>query len=386
MGDFKNETQTKSLLNVQLNAGQVNDQARTVKDIVGKAVNQATEEERARAERLAALEALRITTQTEITSEEYALTVDGVGIFALRDLHAIKGKQKSGKSSVLKVMMAALLSGQQFRIRRTMEEPVVLFLDTEQKAEDVKLVIDSLKQMTQVGDEYIDRHLFLYNLRRLSYETLLEDTRLLIDRHRPQVVFIDGVVDYVSSFNDEVLSRGLIQHLLTLCDEFNCAIVNALHENKAQDDDNMRGHLGSVLGQKAANILRCQKKNGIIMVSCPDSRHETMPQWNITYDPEGRIVDADEVCRLKQEEKTMSRIEQNLEHHRQMEQQRVEAIRLILREAGGYATRKVLKQRLMERLNLGKSSVQRLIKDYLGKYINETNGCICMSSDGDLFA
>lgn len=352
----------KETENVQRNAGQVNSQAlKAVADIVGEAVNQATEEERARAERLAALEALRITTQTEVTPEEYALTVDGVGIFALRDLHAIKGKQKSGKSSVLKVMMAALLSGQQFRIRRTMEEPVVLFLDTEQKAEDVKLVIDSLKQMTQVGDEYIDRHLFLYNLRRLSYETLLEDTRLLIDRHRPQVVFIDGLVDYVSSFNDEVLSRRLIQHLLTLCDEFNCAIVNALHENKAQDDDNMRGHLGSVLGQKAANILRCQKKKGIITVSCPDSRHETMPQWNIMYDQEGHILDADlmhqqEVQAVRKQKAEQRQTERNL-----VIQQRLETALSVIREHSGCLLRNELSSTLMGRLGLSRPVVSKFI-------------------------
>lgn len=364
----------------------IENQARTVEDIVSEAVNQPTEAELAKAERLAALSSLRITTSTEIEPEQCALSVDDVGIFALRDIHAIKGKQKSGKSSVMKVLMSALLCGGMFRIRRMIDEPVVLFLDTEQKAEDVKLVISKLKEMTECNDGYIDSHLFLYNLRRLSYDTLLQDTRLLIEKHRPKVVFIDGLVDYVASFNDEVLSRELIQELLKLCDEFNCAIVNALHENKSSDDENMRGHLGTVLGQKAANVLQCQKsKGGLITVSCPDSRHETMPAWSIRYDETGIIVDAEEWVRQEQEQKQKSRLEMNLERQRKVEEERVATIRRIIQNAGGCTSRKELKLRLMENLKVGESTAQRIIKDFLGIHINMVNGYIRLKDDADLF-
>lgn len=358
-----------------------------VGDIVAQAVARPTEAEQEREERLTLLQSMRISTSTEVVPEVYSLTVDGVGIFALRDIHGLKGKQKSGKSAVLKVSAAALLAGKQFRMKSELEEPVVLFIDTEQQTADVRLVIDELKRMTGLDDEYIDQHLLLYTLRRRSYDTLMDDTRLLIDEHRPQVVFIDGLVDYVSSFNDEVLSRKLIKELLLLCEEYGCAIVNVLHENKAADDLNMRGHLGTVLAQKAGTVLQCKKeKSGIINITCPDSRHGRMPAWNIAFDNEGHLVDADEQFRQEQEMKSMSLIERNLARHRKLEEERVEAIQDILRAAGGYATRKELKLRLMERLKLGESTVQRFIKEYLGKYINETNGHIHLIDDSDLFA
>ena len=72
--------------------GQVNNQAKTVADIVGEAVNQPTEEEQAKAERLDFLDGLRITTQTEVPPEQPVLSLDGVGFFALGDIHALKGK------------------------------------------------------------------------------------------------------------------------------------------------------------------------------------------------------------------------------------------------------------------------------------------------------
>ena len=100
------------------NAGHVDNQAReTVQDIVDEAVNQPTEEEHRKEELRQILRETRIRTVTEVPPEEYALEVDEKGIFALRDIHAIKAKQKAGKTTALKVMIAALLVGVMFRVK-----------------------------------------------------------------------------------------------------------------------------------------------------------------------------------------------------------------------------------------------------------------------------
>ena len=342
--------------------GQVSSQAQTVLDIVSEAVNQPTAEEQKREERLALLEASRITTATEVEPEAYALTVDGVGFFALSDIHAVKGKQKSGKSAVFKVCAAALMSGQQFRVKSELEEPVVLFLDTEQQKADVKLIVDEVKQMSQCSDEYLNSHLRLYTLRRLSYDTLLDDTRLLIEEYHPQVVFIDGLVDYISSFNDEVISRRLIHDLLLLCEEHECAIVNVLHENKSSEDENMRGHLGTVLSQKAGTVLQCRKvKSGIINVSCPDARHGTMPAWNISFDGDGHLVDADaehqqEVRAAKEKRDAQRQAERGL-----IVQHRLDTALGIIRMHNGSIPRNELTAKLVERIGIQRAAVSKFI-------------------------
>lgn len=326
---------------------------------------------------MALLEQMRITSQTEVEPEAYCLTVDGKGFFALSDIHALKGKQKSGKSAVLKVCAAALLGGQQFRVKSELEQPVILFLDTEQQAADVKLIVDEVKCMTQCTDEYIDSHLFLYTLRRLNYETLISDTRLLIEQHHPQVVFIDGLVDYVSSFNDEVLSRQIIHDLLLLCEEHRCAIVNVLHENKASDDENMRGHLGTVLAQKAGSVLQCYKsKQGIIGVTCPDSRHGAMPDWHIQFDDEGHICSADERWLEEQQKRSQDQTERNQAKRQERDRQRLDTALSIIRENDGHVARKTLKETLMQRLNVGDSTAQKIIKENVGCRLSEVNGQI----------
>lgn len=359
-------------------SGQVNSQVQAVQGIVGEAVNQKTEQE----ERLELLQGFRVTTQTEVEPEAYTLSVDGVGFFARCDVHAVKGKQKSGKSAVLKVCAAALLRGQQFRVKSEEEEPVVLHIDTEQQAADVKLVIDEVKQMTGLDDAYIDQHLHLFTLRRRSYDTLLEDLRLLIESLHPQVVFLDGVVDFIQSFNDEVLSRQLIRDLQMICEEHGCAIVCVLHENKATDDENMRGHLGTVLSQKAGSVLQCKKlKGGIINVSCPDARHGTMPAWNISFDREGHLIDADAMHREEQKAAREQKAAKKKAAKELELQTRLDLFTRAIEFNGGSMLRGELTMKMAEKMGRDRTTVGRYLKELIeaGKLF-ENNKVITTSS------
>ena len=353
-----------------------------VSDIVTETNAMPSDEEVLKMERLEVLRGLRITSATEIEPEQYSLTVDGVGIFALSDIHGLKGKQKSGKSAVLKVCTAALICGQTMRVKSELQEPVVLFLDTEQQAADVKLVLDEVKVLSGVESDYIDRHLFLYTLRRMHYDTLLNDTRLLIRHHKPQVVFVDGLVDYVASFNDEVMSRQLIHDLLLLCEENHCAIVCVLHENKATEDMNMRGHLGTVLSQKAGTVLQCQKQGSLINVTCPDTRHGQMPQWSITFTEGGHIMGADDM----REEKKRQRLNQaNMKRQEktiQGDKERLSMTLNIIENNNGYIKRNELMKLLTTQLHQKRSTLYRFLqKQIKDKTLFENDDFIAASQD-----
>lgn len=376
--------QEKETANVQpQTAGQVNSQAQeTVQSIVDEAVNQPTDEEQKQAERLSFLESLRITTATEVPAEEPALSVDGIGFFALNDIHGVKAKQKQGKTTMLKICLAALLKGQMFRVKSELQEPLVLWLDTEQKAADVKLVIDDVKQLTGLDDAYIDSHLMLFPLRKMNYETLLGDTQLLITHYEPQVVIIDGVVDFVASFNDEVMSRQLIHDLLVLCEEQHCAIVNVLHENKSADDKNMRGHLGTVLSQAAGTVLECNKsRQGIITVSCSDPRHGSTPPWSFRFDEDGNIVDADAERKAAETDRHEKRNQQQEEERKRKHDERLNIVLTTIRDHGGSMERKQLTEVLMEKAGVSHSTASNFIKQEIGSTLYDVNGRIQASPE-----
>ena len=362
MAKANNSKETENVQQPEQLTGQVNNQAQTVADIVGEAVNQPTAEEQKHTERMTLLDGLRIMTQTEVPAEEPALSVDGVGFFALDDIHAVKAKQKQGKTTSLKICLSALLKGQMFRVKSELTEPVVLWLDTEQKAADVKLIINDVKQMTGLDDDYIDNHLYLYPLRKMNYETLLDDTRLLINAHQPKVVIIDGVVDYVASFNDEMTSRQLIHDLLVLCEEQHCAIVNVLHENKAADDSNMRGHLGTVLSQAAGTVLQCNKsRSGIITVSCSDPRHGSTPPWSFRFDDEGNIIDADAMRQEEQQKARELRQQKMQAEKEQAEKERLDTAVEIINSHGGSIKRNALTELLETKLNVKRPTVSKFL-------------------------
>jgi hypothetical protein len=383
-----NEQHANSLHNVQQqNAdGQVNNQVvnsgEIVNNIVDEAVRQPSNDELQREQRRRELAALRISSCTVVEPEVPTLTVDGVGLFALSDIHALKGKQKCGKTTALKVCLAAWLKGQQFRVASGLKEPRVLYLDTEQKETDVKKIIEDVKKMTGLSNEYIDGHLMLIPLRRRDQDQLLVDLHQLVDDYHPQVVVIDGIVEFVASFNDEALAKQLIHDLLVLSEERRLAIVCVLHTNKADEDHNMRGHLGTMLAQKAGTVLECRKQDCVITVTCTDARHQEMPQWSIMFGDGGTIVDADEQRRLALEQHRISIQERRKEAQAERQQERLDYALMVIRNHGGCIKRSEQTDILIKKFELKRSSVANFITDWLrdGSIVS-VNGIIHASDE-----
>lgn len=166
---MKKELENESV-NVQQHAGQVN-------NLVDADLRRPAQMDEDRRQRLEKLDALRLTTATEVAPEVSSLSVDGIGFFALDDVHAIKAKAKQGKTTMLKVCLSAWLRGSQFRVKSELEEPRILWLDTEQKQSDVKLIISDVLSMAGVDADYMDRHLFLYGLRKRNFDELMDGHR-----------------------------------------------------------------------------------------------------------------------------------------------------------------------------------------------------------------
>lgn len=381
-----NANETKNVQ--QQTAGQVNNRVQSVNTfksaevIINEAVNMPTAEEQFRQERRTALQAMRIKSDTEVRPEEPTLSVDDVGFFARADIHAIKGKQKCGKTSALKVCVAAWMKGQQFRVKSEIEAPKVLYLDTEQKQTDVKLIVTDVIDMTSMNAAYVDNHLMVYALRKRDFKQLLDDLRLLIEDEQPDVVIIDGIVEFVASFNDESLAKQLIHELLCISEERNCAMVCVLHTNKADEDHNMRGHLGTMLAQKAGTVLECKKQGGIIVVSCSDARHAEMPDWSLMFDEDGHIIDADERMQQVREQHKAELAQRRQEANEQKVKERTEQALAIIRDNGGYISRKELIAEMEKRTKLDRTTISKFLSQQIkNRVIFENNKNITASEE-----
>lgn len=343
-------------------------------------------EEQAKVERMKTLSQLRVTTKSEYPEEEPAIMIDGIGAFALGDIHAVKAKQKSGKTSSLVVIASAILNKMCFRIEGCLAEPTIVWMDTEQKAADVKLIINHMKDLTGLDDDYIDKHLFLYSLRTMSYDTMLNDLKLILDAHLPQVAILDGIVDFIGDFNDLTTSKKLVDELLILSTEYNASIINVLHTNKANEDHNMRGHLGTMIAQKSGTVLECTKDKSIITVKCADSRHAPLPEWSIKYGENAKIVCADEDMKEKAEKKETERAEKLRKAQEETFKKRSETVFYILQLRKGIVKRSELTHLVAEKLSLSESTIKGVIRTMLNQdLIYEVGSNIQLNAQTELF-
>jgi hypothetical protein len=72
---------------------------------------------------------------------------------------------------------------------------------------------------------------------------------------------LDGIRDLVADINDGVVAQDTIERLMRLASDNHCAIVCVLHQNKSQEDRNLRGWIGTELKNKAFEVYECAKSS-----------------------------------------------------------------------------------------------------------------------------
>lgn len=315
--------------------------------------------------------AYRMSVHDEIPPEHCVLSVNGVPFFAKGDIHGIKAKQKQGKTTAISLMAAAMLGCDRFAPKAILptdeqgeRRPMkVIFFDTEQKKQDTKLFYERVLELAEMPkDEDSYDRLQVYPLRQLDTDALLPTIETIIRHECPDVAFIDGVVDLMGDFNDLETSKELIRKLLQLATECDCAIVNVLHTNKDKDDNNMRGHLGTILAQKAGNVLECTKKGGVFTVSSADSRHQEVPSWSFMFADDSSIVDGAEALRQMEAQAQQDKKEKQEDEKIRRDAARRETVFSIINQHHGRVARSTLLTELGNRLSLGDSMCKNIIK------------------------
>lgn len=230
--------------------------------------------------------------------EVHLLKLNDVSFFAKGDLVAIKSKQKQGKTHAIVTMLATLLGSECFRIRALQQQVKIVYIDTEQKELDTDAIYRKVMRLSALPEK--DRYdIFqVYTMREeVDPEKMMADIELIIEEEKPDAVFIDGVVDLIGDFNDVSTSRQLVRSLMSLATVNQCAIAVVLHTNKAQEDHNMRGHLGTMLSQKCQHVFETTKSDSnIVTVKCCDYRHAPLDTWSFTWDADGELISADEAA------------------------------------------------------------------------------------------
>ena len=233
-------------------------------------------EETALSPKMLLLEQLRITPEKQLKPMEFLFHLYGKPCFPRRELVAITGKAKSGKTFVTSMLMACCQSRDVLAFQRIGDEPFrVLWYDTEQSDESTQDILKNrimtlIKTTTDLTDStdnnscnscnsLFEKNIDVFNVRGVAWKERRDLLREAVTRCKPDLVIVDGIRDLVNDINDGVLAQEVMEELMHLATERNCCIVCVLHQNKSGEDHNLRGWIGTELMNKAFEVYSCEK-------------------------------------------------------------------------------------------------------------------------------
>ena len=245
----------------------------------------------------------------------HMLEFNGVPFSKVGGLAAISGQKKNGKSFVLTQLMAAILGNGSERTRqylpglavpeRTIEYlryirqddnylPKVLYIDTEMEKLSSAKVMRRVHWLCGWDLKVPDNRFAVLWLKNMppdeikrAYQKRYDLIRMAIEAIEPDVVFIDGIRDLLSSINDEEQGTKILGELGSWAEDRQMSIWNALHQNPSRknddDDAKMRGWIGTELGNKVSDTLvsiKSKTANGVTFtVKQQDARDKDLDDW-----------------------------------------------------------------------------------------------------------
>ena len=214
-------------------------------------------EETALSPQMLLLEQLRITPEKELPKMEFLFQLYDKPCFPRRELVAITGKAKSGKTFVTSMLMACCQSRDVLAFQRIGDDPLrLLWYDTEQSDESTQDILRNRVMRMVDGD----RKLFdIFNVRGVAWKERRNLLCEAVKRCKPDLVIVDGIRDLVNDINDGVLAQEVMEELMHLATAHDCCIVCVLHQNKSGEDHNLRGWIGTELMNKAFEVYSCEK-------------------------------------------------------------------------------------------------------------------------------
>lgn len=157
------------------------------------------------------LDSFRITSETVVPEEEFLMRMYGKPCLPRRDLTAVTGLEKCGKTFFTSMLMACCTKRQVLELERNREEPLrVMWYDTEQSRQSTKCILtDRIGKMVEDNDK-LDDNLLIFNVRPCTYKERMEYLVTGIETYHPDLVIIDNVSDLLPSVNDADESQRVI--------------------------------------------------------------------------------------------------------------------------------------------------------------------------------
>lgn len=241
---------------------------------------------------------------------KYTLSWHNVPFAPLSGIHAITGQSGNGKTMMLAQMMATIIKGEygglKYELSADIPRPRVLYIDTEMEESNTISVKNRVMRMcgrsiTEPCEEFV-----VLMLREVTTETVTEGGKQVkitsavmrwrmilkaIYQYRPTVVFIDGLLDVVSDFNDNVECQEIIYKCMQLASCYQISLWCVVHQNPG--GEKLVGHLGSFIERKVSDVIMTKKEKNAETGAVTFTVKQTKARGRDFQDWQFRVVQQD---------------------------------------------------------------------------------------------
>lgn len=178
---------------------------------------------------------------------------------SLGNISLITGQEKSRKTFVKSLIEACAFGGKSnyytdtLEIKGYLDNKYVISIDTEQSLYDSVMTAKRVPHMVgALPDNYIS---LMWREKTTKERLQLLEWLYMESEYRKNMglTFLDGVVDCVQDFNSLTECKEFTEKLMKYTSVTNSHLCGLLHLNP--NSDKIRGHLGTILGQKAEMVM-----------------------------------------------------------------------------------------------------------------------------------
>lgn len=189
--------------------------------------------------------------------------IENSTIATLGNFSASTGKAKSKKTFNVSAIVAASLAGQQvlnYRAHLPEGKRRILYVDTEQSRFHCHTVLERILRLAGLPTTADNENLDFICLREYSPAVRVEVIDYALRQRRDYgLVIIDGLRDLMLDINNTSESVEVINKMMEWSSRYDLHIHCVLHLNKG--DNNVRGHIGTEMSNKAETVLVISKSS-----------------------------------------------------------------------------------------------------------------------------
>lgn len=217
----------------------------------------------------------------------YLIKSNGVGTIPRGDIVAVKAKSKHGKTFLCSIFAAVAMGAKWGSLNAVENDCKVMFIDTEQNEKNVARVARRIHAMAGIDIHKNSGRLLCYALRKMDMAKRWQFIQDRVSEEHPDLLIIDGIADLIADFNNITESQEIIGKLMATSANFNLSIIFVLHTNKSKEDNNMKGHLGTMAVQKCSDVFEVVKNVATFNVSVSECRNIPISDFSFILDNDG---------------------------------------------------------------------------------------------------